>query len=162
MNMATTTPNPTTLNEKLVNSSFKVTKILFDDSNGDLEIFVNKLLAEKNENKENAFAILVGLSKTGLLNVEQLILCLGRISPAEKLKLNKLVESYLQSNPDDASCVTLMDAVKDTAPELIADVIFAKKDWPKKEIRRHLSKYLYSEKLWLRLEEMEEELHSRK
>jgi hypothetical protein len=55
-----------------------------------------------------------------------------------------------------------MDAIKDRSPELIADIILAKKNWDMKDIRRHLMKYLFSEKLWLKLATIEEELRGRK
>jgi hypothetical protein len=93
---------------------------------------------------------------------EELVLALSRISPTENEKLSALISAYMRSDPDDSSCIALMDAIKDRSPELIADIILAKKNWDMKDIRRHLMKYLFSEKLWLKLATIEEELRGRK
>lgn len=158
MQQASTTGFSTTL----ADAGTSVFRILFEDSNGDLSEIINKCLNEKGDSKEKAFSLLTGFSRTGLVDADNIIRLLGRISPAESDKHPILVKSYLESNPGDADCVKLMDALKDSHPELLVEIIRAKKNWTKATIRRHLIKYAFTEKLWIVLATMEEDLLSRK
>jgi hypothetical protein len=154
--------NTPLLNEGLVKSAFTVFSTLFKESNGDVTSIMNKCLNEKGENKEKAFTLIVGLSKTGLIDTENIVRVLERISPTETKKPPILVRAYLESNPSDTECVRLMDAIHEKNPELLGEIIQAKKEWPKAEIGKHLLKYVFTERLWHHLAEMDEELKSRK
>lgn len=160
--MDTNIQTKATFDSKLSGAGSTVFGILFRDSNGEISTIINKCLNEKGEDKEKAFALLVGFSQTGLVDVETITTILSRISSSEKDKHPVLVRSYMQSNPKDSDCVSLMDAIKDSHPELLAEIIKQKKEWSKADIRRHLTKYTFTEKLWIALAEIEEDLRNRK
>jgi dihydroxyacetone kinase-like predicted kinase len=152
----------TAFNTELSESSFVVFAALFKDANGDISTIIHKCLNEKDEDKEKAFALIVGISKTGLIDSENIVKMLERISPVETDKPPRLVRAYLESNPNDTECVRLMDAIHKKYPELLGEIIQAKKGWSKAEIRKQLIKYTFTEKLWHHLAKMEEELANRK
>ena len=156
------TPTLEAPTRSIENASQKVFSALFSGANGENETFARTLLNEKGPDKELAFKLFTGQTRTGLVSVETIIEGISRILPQDLKNKQIVLDGYLESKPNDTSLIALMESFKDSNPEFLAKVLLSNKEWTKADIRRHLSKYMLTEKLWLILGEAEEDLKSRK
>lgn len=135
-----------------------VLPLLFADANGETGRLMNQLLNEKLE-EDKAYHLLIALMGSKLLPIADVATVINRQKSKEKIV--ELGRAYINSDPKDDDAISFMEIVKEKAPELIAEMISAKKDWSIKTVREQLMKHLFTKDLWLRLAEMETEIAER-